>query len=85
MSAIYVEEWLCRDLWVVCGQHLTSRKHKERTMNGGRSKQRPAPYRKRGRGGYGMRGMWKGGVKVPKSLQYSQPLCNNFVSSGAML
>ncbi|XP_063243409.1 zinc finger protein 346-like isoform X2 [Bacillus rossius redtenbacheri] len=66
-------------------QHLTSRKHKERMMNGGKSRQRPTPYWKRQRGGYGMHGMKKAGVKVPKAVQYSQPLTNNFVSGGAML
>ncbi|KAJ9601342.1 hypothetical protein L9F63_000480, partial [Diploptera punctata] len=63
-------------------QHLGSRKHKDKLLNGGKSKPRMAPYWKKQRPSY-----LQGGKpnKMPMSLQYSQPLSSNFVSGGAMM
>ncbi|XP_069705699.1 zinc finger protein 385D-like isoform X2 [Periplaneta americana] len=63
-------------------QHLGSRKHKDKLLNGGKSKPRMAPYWKKPRPSYQQTGKPN---KVPMALQYSQPLSNNFVSGGAMM
>lgn len=63
-------------------QHLGSRKHKDKLMNGGKSKPRMAPYWKKSRPSYQQTGKPN---KVPMAVQYSKPLSNNFVSGGAMI
>ena len=62
-------------------QHLGSRKHKDKLLNGGKSKPRMSPYWRKQRPGY-LHGKPN---KMPMSMQYSQPLSSNFVSGGAMM
>jgi hypothetical protein len=64
-------------------QHLGSRKHKDKLLNGGRSKPRMAPYWKRPRASYQQAG--KPNKMALSAVRYSQPLSSNFVSGGAMI
>lgn len=64
-------------------QHLGSRKHKDKLLNGGRSKPRMAPYWKKPRPSYQQSG--KPNKMAMAAVHYSQPLSNNFVSGGAMM
>ncbi|PNF14363.1 hypothetical protein B7P43_G05570 [Cryptotermes secundus] len=64
-------------------QHLGSRKHKDKLLNGGRSKPRMAPYWKKPRPSYQQAG--KPNKMAMAAVHYSQPLSNNFVSGGAMM
>ncbi|PSN49555.1 hypothetical protein C0J52_04985 [Blattella germanica] len=63
-------------------QHLGSRKHKDKLLNGGKTKPRMAPYWKKQRPSYQQGGKPN---KVPMAIQYSQPLSSNFVSGGALM